>query len=143
MAKSRSPAAFFEVRLFPHLLVPPAISLALRGEPFLPLSDGPLTRALTRHHDLYKMRILGNTTIKSMRLAKSFMVDAEINDYVDTTKGDRSASERVNELLKRAILAEQYERLEAEAAAFFADAAGDRGETKRFQDVALRTFGRD
>jgi len=78
-----------------------------------------------------------------MRLAKSFMVDAEINDYVDTTKGDRSASERVNELLKRAILAEQYERLEAEAAAFFADAAGERGETNPFQDAARRTFGRD
>ena len=78
-----------------------------------------------------------------MRLAKSFMVDAEITEYVDTTKGDRSASERVNELLKRAILAEQNDRLEAEAAAFFADTATDHKEAGPFQDAALRTFGRD
>jgi hypothetical protein len=78
-----------------------------------------------------------------MRLAKSFMVDAEINEYVDTTKGDRSASERINELLRRAMLEEQYERLEAEAAAFFARAAGDRSEAKAFQEGALRSFERD
>jgi hypothetical protein len=78
-----------------------------------------------------------------MRLAKSFMVEAEINEYVDTTKGNRSASERVNELLRRAMLEEQYERLEAEAAAFFARDAGDRSEAKAFQGAALRTFDRD
>ena len=32
-----------------------------------------------------------------MRLAKSFTIEAEINDYVDGTKGDRSASERRSE----------------------------------------------
>lgn len=78
-----------------------------------------------------------------MKLAKSFMVDAEINEYVDTTKGNRSASERINELLRRAMLEEQYERLEAEAAAFFARAAGDRSETKAFQGATLRSFDRD
>ena len=79
----------------------------------------------------------------SMRLPKSFMVDPEINEYVDSTKGDRSASERVNELLKRAILEEQYDRLEAEAAAFFAEARSSRRETQAFQKAALRTFARD
>jgi hypothetical protein len=78
-----------------------------------------------------------------MRLAKSFTLDAEINEYVDTTKGNRSASERVNGLLRRAMLEEQYEKLEAEAAAFFARTAGDRGEAKAFQKSALRTFERD
>jgi hypothetical protein len=78
-----------------------------------------------------------------MRLAKSFMVDPEINDYVDTTKGNRSASERVNELLRRAMLEEQYERLEAEAAAFFAHATAGRSEAETFQEAALRTFDRD
>lgn len=78
-----------------------------------------------------------------MRLAKSFMVDVELNDYVDTTKGNSSASERVNELLRRAMLQEQYERLEAEAAAFFARVAGDRSESKAFQNASLRTFDRD
>jgi hypothetical protein len=80
---------------------------------------------------------------QTMRLAKSFTVDAELNEYVDTTKGNRSASERVNELLRRAMLAEQYEKLEAEAAAFFARSAGDRSEANAFQKRALRTFERD
>ncbi len=78
-----------------------------------------------------------------MRLPKSFMVDPEINEYVDATKGDRSASERVNELLKRAILEEQYDRLDAEAAAFFGAARSSSRETRAFQKAALRTFNRE
>jgi len=78
-----------------------------------------------------------------MRLAKSFTLEADINEYVDRTKGDRSASERVNELLKRAMQAEQYDRLEAEAAIFFGKAAADRSESKALQDAAVRSFDRD
>ncbi|HEY2823662.1 MAG TPA: hypothetical protein VGJ06_21645 [Candidatus Acidoferrum sp.] len=78
-----------------------------------------------------------------MRLAKSFTIEPEINEYVDTTKGERSASERVNELLKRAIAQERYERLAEEAAEFFADGKIDRTETDAFQKAALRSFGRD
>jgi hypothetical protein len=78
-----------------------------------------------------------------MRLAKSFTIEPEINEYVDETKGDRSASERVNELLRRAMLQEQYDRLEAEAAAFFSDTAAGRDEAKSFQKASLRSFGRD
>src|SRR5207253_5892488 len=68
-----------------------------------------------------------------MRLAKSFTIEPDINSYVDETKGDRSASDRVNELLRRAMLQEQYDRLEAEAAEFFAHAKTARIETKAFQ----------
>ena len=79
-----------------------------------------------------------------MRLAKTFTIEPEINDYVDETKGGRSASERVNELLRRAIIEEQYERLDAEAAAFFAeDSKAGRAETKAMQKASLRTFRRD
>jgi hypothetical protein len=78
-----------------------------------------------------------------MRLAKSFTIEPEINEYVDITKGERSASERVNELLKRAIAQERCERLAAEAADFFADGKTDRTETDAFQKAALRSFGRD
>jgi hypothetical protein len=78
-----------------------------------------------------------------MRLAKSFTIEPDINDYVDETKGDRSASDRVNELLRRAILQERYDRLEAEAADFFAGAKADRSETKSLQKAALRTLARD
>jgi len=80
---------------------------------------------------------------KTMRLAKSFTIEAEISEYVEETKGDRSASERVNELLRRAMIQEQYDRLEAEAAEFFRDAKGERAEAKAFQKESLRTFGRD
>jgi hypothetical protein len=69
------------------------------------------------------------------------MLDAEINNYVDVTKGDLSASERLNQLLKRAMLLERNEELEAEAAAFFKGAQS--AEDRAFQDAALRTFSRD
>jgi hypothetical protein len=78
-----------------------------------------------------------------MRMPKSFTIEAEVNEYVDMTKGKRSASERVNELLKLAIAQEQNERLEAEAAEFFASANADRTEAKAFQKAALRSFRRD
>jgi hypothetical protein len=78
-----------------------------------------------------------------MRLAKSFTIEPEINEYVDETKGNRSASERVNELLRRAMLQEQYDRLEAEAAAFFSDGKADRDEARSFQKASLRSFGKD
>lgn len=78
-----------------------------------------------------------------MRLAKSFTIEAEVNEYVDETKGKRSASERVNELLRRAMRQEQSEKLEAEAAAFFADAKAERAEAKAMQKATLRTLGRD
>ena len=79
----------------------------------------------------------------SMRLPKSFTIEADLNNYVDETKGDRSASERVNELLRLAMIQEQYDRLESEAAEFFADGKSGRPETRAFQKESLRTFSRD
>ena len=78
-----------------------------------------------------------------MRIAKSFTLDPEVSNYVDGTKGEQSASDRVNDLLRRAMIQEQYERLEAEAAKFFASANSDRAETRGFQKASLRTFGRE
>jgi len=91
-------------------------------------------------------RIIFHTRIptsSATKLPKSFTNEPEINDYVARTKGELSASKRVNELLKRAMLDEQRERLAAEAAAFFADANQDRIGTKAFRKAALRTFDRD
>ena len=79
----------------------------------------------------------------SMRATKSFTIESEISEYVANTRGEASASQRVNELLHRAIIEEQYEKLEAEATAFFADATAGRAGTKAFQEAALRTFDRD
>jgi hypothetical protein len=81
--------------------------------------------------------------VESMRISKSFTIEPEISSYVDETKGERSASDRVNDLLRRAMIQEQYERLEAEAAEFFSGANSDRTEAREFQKASLRTFGRD
>jgi len=79
-----------------------------------------------------------------MRISKSFTIEPEISEYVIKTKGERSASDRVNDLLRRAILEEKYERLEAEAAAFFVVVgAKERKETQAYQSAAIRTFQRD
>lgn len=88
---------------------------------------------------IYRMKGTGI----AMRISRSFTIDPEISNYVDETKGERSASDRVNDLLRRAMIQEQYERLEAEAAEFFAEARSDHAETQEFQKASLRTFGRD
>jgi hypothetical protein len=81
-----------------------------------------------------------------MRLAKSFTIDRDLSAFVDETKGERSASDRVNELLRLAMMHERNDRLEAEAADFFAGAAesrNNRTETESFQKGAIRSFSRD
>lgn len=79
-----------------------------------------------------------------MRIAKSFTIDPDVDNYVATTKGEQSASERVNELLRRAMLQEMYDHLENEAESFFAaDHKGERAETRAFQTAAMRTLRRD
>ena len=83
------------------------------------------------------------TKSSSSKLPKSYTIEPDVNNYVEATKGGLSASKRVNELLKRAIIQEQYEQLEREAAQFFAAEAGDRSETKAIQRAARRTLERD
>jgi hypothetical protein len=79
-----------------------------------------------------------------MRTAKSFTIEADINEYVRSTKGEQSASERVNEMLRRAMLQEQEERLEQEAASFFSDPRNaDRTGARAFQRASMRTLARD
>jgi hypothetical protein len=81
---------------------------------------------------------------KATRSSKSFTVDRSILDYLQRTRSSRSRSERVNELLRRAILQEQYEALEAEAAEFFA-AVGrkERIEARAFSAASLRSITRE
>jgi hypothetical protein len=83
------------------------------------------------------------TKTPGAKLPKSYTIEPDVDKYVESTKGGQSASKRVNELLKRAIIQEQYEQLEREAAQFFAAEAGDRSETKALQRVARRTLERD
>jgi hypothetical protein len=81
---------------------------------------------------------------KAARSSKSFTVDRSILDYLQRTRSGRSRSERVNELLRRAILQEQYEALEREAAVFFAAAGkAERAECKAFAAASRRSIERD
>ena len=79
-----------------------------------------------------------------MRSSRSFTVDRAILDYLQRTRSSRSRSERVNELLRRAILEEQYEALEKEAAKFFA-AVGktERAEAKAFAAASRKSITRE
>ena len=81
---------------------------------------------------------------RAMRFSRSFTVDRSILDYLHRTHSGRSRSERVNELLHRAILEEQYEALEREAEEFFA-AAGktERTEARAFAAASRRTICRE
>ena len=83
------------------------------------------------------------TKSPNSKLPKSYTIDPDVNNYVEATKGSLSASKRVNELLKRAILQEQYDQLEMEAAEFFSTETVDRSETKSLQRAARRTLERD
>ncbi len=80
---------------------------------------------------------------KATRSSKSFTVDRSILDYLQRTRSSRSRSERVNELLRRAILEEQYESLGREAAEFFA-ATGktERAESRAFARASRRSITR-
>ncbi len=80
---------------------------------------------------------------KATRSSKSFTVDRSILDYLQRTRSGRSRSERVNELLRRAIREEQYEALEREAAEFFA-AVGktQRAESRAFARASRRSITR-
>jgi hypothetical protein len=81
---------------------------------------------------------------KSTRMAKSFTLEREVSEYVTLTKGERSASERVNQLLKRAMLQERHDRLEAEAEAFFASVKDtERKGTRAIQAASIRSITRD
>jgi hypothetical protein len=77
-------------------------------------------------HELNEVFHGNSYQVPNSKLPKSYTIEPDVNDYVEATKGDRSASKRVNELLKRAIIQEQYEQLEREAARFFAAESGDR-----------------
>lgn len=82
--------------------------------------------------------------ITYMRVPKTFTVEESVLAVVERTKGDRSASERVNELLKLALELERRDELEREAALFYSSTSEeDRQEERVFQKASLRSFARD
>lgn len=79
----------------------------------------------------------------AIRKTRSFSLDPDVLDQVERTKGQASASERVNHLLKYALEMERKANLYQEAAQFFNTAADDREERRAFQKANLRTWSRE
>jgi hypothetical protein len=77
-----------------------------------------------------------------MRQAKSFTISDEILADIAGTKGTGSTSERVNELLKRGLELERRERLEREAAEFFANDLEDFRERTAYRKAAKEALSR-
>jgi len=85
-----------------------------------------------------------NSTSTARRATKSYSIDPELHGYVLRTRGRGSASERVNQLLRRAIESEQDAELEAQAARFYAIAGkGERKEARAFYRLTKRSLSRD
>jgi hypothetical protein len=81
---------------------------------------------------------------KAVRRTQSFTIDNSTLEYLERTRSQRSRSQRVNELLHRAIREEQLEALEKEAAEFYATAGKkERAETKAFARASRRSLARE
>jgi hypothetical protein len=78
-----------------------------------------------------------------MRIAKTITVEESILADLERSRGNRSTSERVNELLKLALEHEAREKLEREAALFYSGNKNERTERRAFQKASLRSLQRD
>ncbi len=77
-----------------------------------------------------------------IRKTRSFSLDSDIVAEVERSKGNGSASERVNTLLKTALEIERRNTLCEEAAEFFGTAHDDRQERRAFQNAGIKTWRR-
>jgi hypothetical protein len=78
-----------------------------------------------------------------MRIPKTITVEESILADLERSRGNRSTSERVNELLKLALEQEARQNLEREAATFYSGNKSDRIERRAFQKASLRSLERD
>jgi hypothetical protein len=81
---------------------------------------------------------------KPTKLSKCFTMDPGVLSYLVKTSEGRSLSGRLNELLQRAILEEQYAQLEQEAEEFFSGTRKrSRKESRAFQKASARSVARE
>jgi hypothetical protein len=78
-----------------------------------------------------------------MRIPKTITVEESILADLERSRGDRSTSERINELLKLALEQEAKQTLEREAAVFYSGNKKGRTERRAFQKASLRSLERD
>lgn len=77
-----------------------------------------------------------------MRKPKTLTIDEGLLADIERTRGGRSTSERVNELLKQAFDLERRNELAREASLFYS-LPHDRREESAFQTASLRSLERD
>jgi len=93
---------------------------------------------------LHTLKYMIHNHCNYMRIPKTLTVEESVLAAVERTKGHRSTSERVNELLKRALELERHDELEREAALFYSPLNHrDRREERAFQKASLRSLTRD
>lgn len=83
-----------------------------------------------------------------MRKATSLTISEDVIAEIVSTKQGRSLSDRVNELLRRALLLERHERLEQEASEFFAaekmrNNKDEVAERRAYRNATRRSLARD
>ncbi len=79
-----------------------------------------------------------------MRKRITFTIDEEFVRHIEKTRGDRSASERVNDLLRRGMRQELDEELARQAREFFRKPDLDeRSERRAFLKLTKRSWARD
>jgi hypothetical protein len=78
----------------------------------------------------------------AVRKTRTFSLDQEVLSEIERTKGESSASERVNQLLKYALETERKASLYLEAAQFFGSAPDHRPQRRAFQKAGLKSWSR-
>lgn len=79
-----------------------------------------------------------------MRKRVTYTIDQDVVEKIEQTKNGRSASERVNELLKRGLEQELEEELARQAKQFFATPdADERAEREAFLSLTKQSWARD
>jgi hypothetical protein len=79
----------------------------------------------------------------AVRKTRSFSLDPELLSEIERTRGQVSASERVNQLLQYALDMERKASLYKEAAEFFGHGAQDAEERRAFRQAGLRSWERE
>lgn len=79
----------------------------------------------------------------TIRKPRSFSLDPDVWAEVERTKENASASERVNHLLKSALMSERKAGLSQEAAQFFGTAPDDREERRALQKAGVKPWVRE
>jgi len=78
------------------------------------------------------------------KITKSFSLDKQLVQEVESSRGPVSASQRVNQLLRTGLEAERRQSLHAEAARFFQSIASQEKRARRaFQAASLKSITRE